>query len=60
MPTNATQPNHINLIYMYKRDWTLNNLQCLICHKTKVQTNQNCCINSLGKSMNPLIPRGTG
>ena len=25
----------IYLIYMYKDDWTLNNLQGLICHKTK-------------------------
>ena len=25
----------IYLIYMYKEDLVLNNLQCLICHKTK-------------------------
>ena len=27
--------NHIYLIYMYKEDLALNNLQCLICHKAK-------------------------
>ena len=25
----------IYLIYMYKKDLALNNLECLICHKTK-------------------------
>ena len=25
----------IYLIHMYKKDWALNNLQWLICHKTK-------------------------
>ena len=30
--------NYMYLIYMYKQDLTLNNLQGLICHKTK--TNQ--------------------
>ena len=28
--------NYIYLIYMYKEDLALNNLQWLICHKTKV------------------------
>ena len=27
--------NHIYLIYMYKEDLALNNLQWLICHKTQ-------------------------
>ena len=27
--------NHIYLIYMYKEDLTLDNLQWLICHQTK-------------------------
>ena len=27
--------NHIHLIYMNKLDWALNNLQWLICNKTK-------------------------
>ena len=27
--------NHIYLMYMYKEDLALNNLQWLICHKTK-------------------------
>ena len=27
--------NHIYLIYMYKEDLTLNNLQWLMCHKTQ-------------------------
>ena len=27
--------NHIYLIYMYKQDMALNNLQGLICHKTQ-------------------------
>ena len=27
--------NHIYLIYMYKEDLVLNNLQWLICHKTQ-------------------------
>ena len=29
------------LIYMYKKDLALNNLQCLICHKTKLNKNKN-------------------
>ena len=32
---NPTKPNHIYLMYMYKQDLALNNLQWLICHKTK-------------------------
>ena len=28
MPLNPTKPNHIYLIYMYKEDLSLNNLQC--------------------------------
>ena len=35
MPKNPTKPNHIYLINMYKEDLALNNLQWLICHKTK-------------------------
>ena len=35
MPYNPTKPNHIYLIYMYKEDLALNNLQGLICHKTQ-------------------------
>ena len=31
----STKPNHIYLINMYKEDLALNNLQWLICHKTK-------------------------
>ena len=31
MPLNLTKPNHIYLIYMYKEDFVLNNLQGLIC-----------------------------
>ena len=27
--------NHVYLIYMYKKNLALNNLQCLICHKSK-------------------------
>ena len=27
--------NHVYLIYMYKQDLALNNLQWLVCHKTK-------------------------
>ena len=42
MPYNPTQPNqtklYIYLIYMYKEDLALNNLQGLICHK--IQPNQ--------------------
>ena len=34
-PQNPTKPNPIYLIYMYKEDLALNNLQWLICHKTK-------------------------
>ena len=32
---NPTKPNPIYLIHMFKEDLALNNLQCLICHKTK-------------------------
>ena len=35
MPQNTTKPNPIYLIYMYKEDLALNNLQWLICHKTQ-------------------------
>ena len=35
MPQNPTKPNPIYLIYMYKKDLALNNLQWLICHKTQ-------------------------
>ena len=33
MPENQTKPNHTYLLYMYKEDLALNNLQRLICHK---------------------------
>ena len=36
MPLNPTKPNHIYLIYMYKEDLALNNLQWLICHKMPI------------------------
>ena len=40
---NPTQPNYIYLIYMYKQDLVLNNLQGLICCKTQPnQTNDSC------------------
>ena len=32
---NQTKPNHVYLIYMDKVELALNNIQCLICHKTK-------------------------
>ena len=32
---NQTKPNPLYLIYIYKEDLVLNNLQWLICHKTK-------------------------
>ena len=32
---NKMFTNHIYLIYMYKEDLALNNLQWLICHKTQ-------------------------
>ena len=35
MPQKPTKPNHIYLIYMYKEDLALNNLQWLICLRTK-------------------------
>ena len=35
MPQNPTEPNHIYLIYMYKEDLALNNLQWLIYGKTQ-------------------------
>ena len=35
---NPTKPNHIYLIYIYKEELALNNLQWLIWHK--IQTNQ--------------------
>ena len=38
MPKNQPKPNHTYLIYMYKEDLALNNLQWLICHK--IQLNQ--------------------
>ena len=41
MPLNQTKPLYIT--YMYKEDLALNNLLCLICHKT--QPNQIIHIN---------------
>ena len=35
MPLNPSKLNHIYLVYMYKEDLALNNLQWLICHKTQ-------------------------
>ena len=35
IPLNPSKLNHIYLICMYKEDFALNNLQWLICHKTK-------------------------
>ena len=35
MPSNPTKPNHIYLIYMYKEDLALKNLQWLIYNKTQ-------------------------
>ena len=35
MPENPNKPNHMYLMYMYREDLALNNLQWLICHKTK-------------------------
>ena len=35
MSLNPTKPNLIYLIYMYKEYLAVNNLQWLICHKTK-------------------------
>ena len=34
-PSDPTKANHIYLIYMYKEDLALNNLQWLIGHKIK-------------------------
>ena len=35
IPLNPTIPFHIYLIYIYKEDLALNNLQWLICHKAQ-------------------------
>ena len=35
LPINYLLTNHIYLIYIYKDDLAFNNLQELICHKTK-------------------------
>ena len=37
--------NHIYLIYMYKLNVALNNLQLLICHKNQTKQNQTKKIN---------------
>ena len=42
MPQKLKQPNPMYLIYTYKEDLALNNLQWLICHKIK--TNKILCI----------------
>ncbi len=39
MPQNTTKSNHIYLIYMYKEDLALNNLQWLIHHKSQIKSN---------------------
>ena len=41
MPLNSTEPNHIYLIYMYKEDLALNNLQGLICQYKPNETKSN-------------------
>ena len=37
MPQNPTQLNQIYLIYIYKEDLALNNLQGLICYETQTR-----------------------
>ena len=39
VPENQTKLYHIYLIYMYKEDLALNNLQWLICHKNPTKPN---------------------
>ena len=49
LSTKCVNKLYIFMIYMYKEDLALNNLQCLICHKTKPnQTKPNICF-LLGK-----------
>ena len=55
LPTDYLFANYTYLIYMYKQDLALNNLQELICHKTSLtnhlvihlNTNQACCYLNL-------------
>ena len=35
MQLKPTKPNHVYLIYVYKKDLGLNNIQWLLCHKTQ-------------------------
>ena len=49
MKPNPTQPNHIYLIYVYKEDLAVNNLQHSVCHKTQpnqtINSSQHCVKN---------------
>ena len=50
MPLNPTKADHIYSIFMYEEDLALNNLQWLICHKTKpnqIIYIQHICIKSI-------------
>ena len=59
MPQNLTKPNHISLIYMYKKDLALNNLQWLICHKTQpIQIKPNQTIESKKQKKPKLLSLG--
>ena len=43
MSENQTKPYHIYLIYMYKEDMALNNLQWLICQLKQAKLYQFIC-----------------
>ena len=44
----------IYLIYMYKEDFALNNLQCLICHKTKPSLTVNTLLLLVLQCLDPF------
>ena len=52
MPENPSQPNPIYLIYIYRKDLALYNLQWLICHKT--QQNQKDVISELNEEVDKM------
>ena len=45
MAENPTKPKHIYLIYIYKKDLALDNLQLFICHKTKPNQTKSSIFN---------------
>ena len=49
MSSNSTKPKYIRLIYTYKEDLALNNLQWLICYIKQIKPNRKNVNNKINK-----------